>query len=390
MRNRSPRLLVLASTFPGAPGDGTPAFVRDLALQQAKTFEVLVVTPRVPGGAAVEETGGVRVERFRYFPRRWESLAHGAIIENLRSHPSAYLQVVPFVLAEAWAVRRAVRRFRPDVIHAHWIIPQGLVATLVAPSVPRVVTTLGGDLYALNTTPLRRLKSWVVRHAKVVTVMNAEMSQIVSALGAPAVQVLPMGADLASFRDAAELRTSEAGALRLLFVGRLVEKKGLAVLFDALRDVTAPFHLTVVGDGPLRAALEERAAGLPVTFVGQQGRADLARLYVEHDVVVVPSVLAVSGDKDGLPVAMLEAMGAGCAVIGSDLPGINEAVQNGVSGLLVPSGDAAALSAALERLAGDPHEVANLGKGAAHRAEAFSVEAVGRRYAGVLTDVARV
>jgi len=87
-----------------------------------------VVVPRVPGSAAVETGDGMRLERFRYFPGQWEDLAAGAIIENLRARPSRWLQVVPFFVAQVFAIRRAVRCYRPQVLHVHWIIPQGVVA----------------------------------------------------------------------------------------------------------------------------------------------------------------------------------------------------------------------------------------------------------------------
>ena len=217
--------------------------------------------------------------RFRYFWRSREDLADGAILENLRARRSRLVQVPFLLFAEYRAVRRLIRRRRPDVIHAHWIIPQGLVARLATRRIPTVVTTLGGDLYALRSGFARRLKSRVVRSAAAVTVMNDEMGAMAVALGAdPArVSVMPMGFDLSAF--SALTRRPDPDAVRLLFVGRLVEKKGLAVLLAALREAPpgAPWRLTVVGDGPLRPELERAAEGLPVAFAGQLGRADLAR-----------------------------------------------------------------------------------------------------------------
>lgn len=384
---RRPRLLVVASTFPGAPDDGTPAFVRDLAIRESQYFDTLVVAPRVPGASRSERLGPLEVVRFRYFPRRWEDLAHGAIIENLHASRWRYLQVLPFFVAETWAVWRAVATFRPDVLHVHWIIPQGIVTTAVARRVPAVVTTLGGDLYALNNALLRAVKRRVLRHAGAVTVMNAQMRSIVVQLGArpDSVHILPMGVELASF--AGPRRARPAGPLRVLFVGRLVEKKGLAILLEALGGVDG-VRLTVVGDGPLRAALARQAAGLAVTFVGQVGRSQLAALYRDHDVVATPSVPAASGDQDGLPVALLEAMASGCAVVASDLPGINEVIEDGVSGVLLPPGDVQALRDAIARLAHDVDATAALGAAARRRVENYSVGRRGEQYATLLRSVA--
>ncbi len=385
-----PRLLVLASTYPARPGDGTPSFVRDLALGMTEAFDIEVLAPAVPGGAGHERDGALTVTRFRYFGKRWENLADGAILENIRARRSRLLQVPFLLIAEYVAVRRAVRRHPPAVIHAHWIIPQGLVARLATRGIPTVVTTLGGDLYALRSGVAQRLKAKVVRSAAAITVMNEEMAGMVGNLGAnPAiVSVMPMGFDLSAF--SALTRRVDPDAVTLLFVGRLVEKKGLAVLLAALREFPpeAPWRLTVVGDGPLRPELERAAAGMPVSFVGQLGRADLAESYATADVAVFPSVRSASGDQDGLPVALLEAMGSGCAIVASDLPGLNHAVNDGESGLLVPPGDVPELARAIALLVHNPAERHRLAERGASQARRFDVSVVAAGYRDLLTRAA--
>jgi len=384
------RLLVIASTFPASAEDGTPAFVRDLAAYLSAEFDTTVLVPRVPGAPRAESIGGLCVRRFRYFPQRYEDLADGAIIENLRRRRSRWLQVLPLVTAETWALRRAVRRYRPDVLHIHWIIPQGLAALVAARKVPWLVTTLGGDVYALGDPVSTRLKTMVLRRAGAVTTMNEDMCRRLIDLGAPAgsTEVLPMGADISGIRAGAQAEERLPG--RLLFVGRLVEKKGAAVLLRALRALAGPpgWSLDIVGDGPLRAELQRAAVGLPVTFHGALGRSELARAYGRASIAVFPSVPAASGDQDGLPVSLLEAMGAGCAPVASRLPGIDAVVSDGVTGLLVPAGDAEELSRALRRVLDDRELSQRLGAAAAQQAEAFSVPAIGARYAGLLRGLA--
>lgn len=383
-----PRLLVLASTFPATADDGTPAFVRDLATHEAGEFDTVVIVPRVPGAPRRETGGGIVVQRFRYFPQRWEDLADGAILENLRRRPSRWLQVVPFLVAEAYALRRAVRRHRPDVIHLHWIVPQGFAALLGAPRVPWLVTTLGGDVYGLRDPVTTRVKRAVLRRAGAVTAMNADMITQLVEQGAPAgaTHVLPMGADVDTVRKAGAGVERVPG--RIVFVGRLVEKKGLAVLLEALRSVDGEWSLEVVGDGPLRAPLEAAAAGMPVRFLGALPRTELAKAYARAEVVAVPSVPAASGDQDGLPVALLEAMAAGCAVVGSRIAGIDAAVVDGDSGVLVPPGDPAALAEALGGLLADPVRRDKLGAAARARADEFSVAVIGERYVELLRGIA--
>jgi glycosyltransferase involved in cell wall biosynthesis len=170
-----------------------------------------------------------------------------------------------------------------------------------------------------------------------------------------------------------------------------VEKKGVAVLVDAVRRLPpGDWSVEVVGDGPLRPELERRAAGLPVTFRGALPRTEVAAAYARSEIVVVPSVSAASGDQDGLPVALLEAMSAGCAVIGSRIAGIDAVLADGDNGLLVPPGDADRLAAAIAALLADPERRAKLGAAARARSDGFSVDAVGRRYCALLRQVIEV
>jgi colanic acid/amylovoran biosynthesis glycosyltransferase len=286
------------------------------------------------------------------------------------------------------AIRREVRAVKPDVIHVHWLIPQGLAALIAAPTVPKLVTSHGGDVYGLRDRVSRRLFRAVLNNADAVTTMNTEMRDRLVELGAdPATTVvLSMGADVAAIRPLAAAAERRTG--RILFVGRLVEKKGVSVLLEALRllDVGG-YDLRVVGDGPLRSKLTSESSGVAATFVGVLGREALAAEFGAASIAVFPSVPAASGDQDGLPVALLEAMSAGCAVLASNLPGLRDAVEDGRSGLLTTPGSALELATALGRLLGDPALCDQLGRAAATRAEHFSVDAIGGRYVALLDEV---
>ncbi len=384
------RLMVVASTFPGRDGDGTPAFIQDLSSRLSESFDTIVLVPRVPGASRREQLGDVRVERFSYFPRRWEDLADGAILENLRAKPTRWLQVPPFILSEALHLRRLIREHRPHVVHVHWIVPQGIAALLAARSVPWVVTTLGGDVYALKDPLSRRLKRAVLRRARAVTTMNVQMrDRLVEAGADPAttyVQVL--GADMDGVRAVAAGQAEIPG--RLLFVGRLVEKKGATVLLDAVRRLPADqdWSLEIIGDGPLRDTLERQAEGLPVVFSGSASREELARAYARSTAVVVPSVSASSGDQDGLPTVVLEAMGAGRPIVASALPGIDEAVEHLQTGLLAPPDDRDTLAKALEHVLVDADLRARLGAAARLRSEDFTLDACAQRFTDILQTAA--
>jgi colanic acid/amylovoran biosynthesis glycosyltransferase len=221
-----------------------------------------------------------------------------------------------------------------------------------------------------------------------VTTMNTDMRDRLLELGAdPATTVvLSMGADVAAIRPLAAAVERRKG--RILFVGRLVEKKGVSVLLEALRLLDeSGYDLRVVGDGPLRSELTSQSSGLPASFLGLLGREALAAEFGAASIAVFPSVAAASGDQDGLPVALMEAMSTGCAVVASDLPGLRDAVEDGQSGLLTTPGSAQDLATALGRLLGDPQLCDQLGRAAVARSENFSVDAIGGRYVALLDEV---
>jgi glycosyltransferase involved in cell wall biosynthesis len=383
------RLLVLASTLPVSEGDGVPAFVLDIAREEAKRFDVTVLAPRVPGAYRTSQVGNVVIHRFPYFFTRWEDLADGAILDNLKAKPSRMIQVFPLLVAQVLAVRAMKRKLSPDAIHAHWIIPQGLTNMLTRPLVPTLITTHGGDIYALRSRPLEWIKKVVLRRAAAISTVNSEMAaKLISWSIDPAkVSVLPMGVPL---DETGSIQRGEARVDgSVLVVGRLVEKKGIGTLLSALRTQVQgrEWSLRIVGDGPLKESLQEQASGLPVLFLGQRGREEVLREMASASIVVLPSVVAASGDQEGLPVVLLEAAAMGAAIVASDISGINEVIISEENGLLVPQGDPVPLGAALCRLLDDAELRRRLGEAARDRAALYSTESIGARYAALIDTI---
>ena len=169
-------------------------------------------------------------------------------------------------------------------------------------------------------------------------------------------------------------RTDAGQGFGIVFVGRMVEKKGLAYLIAAvamLRERGHAARLDVVGDGPEEAALKAAAvrAGVAdaIVFHGRQPNEAVLRLMAGADCLALPSVTAADGDQEGIPVTLMEAMATGLPVVSTVHSGIPELVSDGETGLLVPERDVPALAAALERLMNEP----GLGPRHAARAQAF-------------------
>ena len=149
-------ILVLTSTFPRWHNDSEPGFVFELSRRLTDKFSITVLAPRSPGAKDEEVMDGMRVMRFGYFFRSLENLAthSGGIMGRLKANPFNYLLVPFFLLGQILALTRLLRRESFDLIHAYWIIPQGLAAhmalALARKQIPVVCTSHGGDMYALQ------------------------------------------------------------------------------------------------------------------------------------------------------------------------------------------------------------------------------------------------
>lgn len=362
------RVLVLTSTLPRSAEDGTPRFVLDLAERLAVTHDVVVLAPHAQGTLVHDSFGPVRIDRFRYLPSRWEALAYGGgISENLRNNRWLYLAVPFFLVAQILAIARHLRRERYDIIHAHWWIPQGFAAVVARFAarrrVPIVCTLHGADVFAFGRGAIRGVLAWVLSRCSVVCPVSGAVREVLPAnvLARSQVSIAPMGVDLEhTFRPAQDV---ERCSYEVVFVGRLVAKKGVEWLIRAFARVAAEapelgLNLRIVGDGPLRARcerlVEDNNLRCCVRFEGIVSHGALPRVLSRAAIAVVPSVVAATGDREGLGLTAIEAQGCGCAVIVSDTPSLVGVVENERTGLVVRQHDVSALAAAIVRLGRDP------------------------------------
>ncbi len=358
------KLLFVTHGFPRGPEDFAGRFLLDLAQgQRARGHEVMVVTPHDAGLPLDETMDGVLVRRFRYGSDAQETLAYrGTMADAVLRSWAARWRLLALIAAMRAAVRRAVREWRPDVVHVHWWFPGGLALWPGRLAAPCVITSHGTDLFLLDRAkPLRTLARRVFSRAAGVTVISAPLRARVEALGvAPdRISVAPMP----SAETAALPRRPVPG--RLLFLGRLIERKGAQVAIAALQHLVAKgadVHLRVVGDGPERAALEAQAQQLGlrdrVTFTGAVAPQEVRREYAEAEVFVMPAITDWKGEQEGFGLVLIEAIRAGVPVVGSASGGIADIIRDGETGLLVPERDAAALASAIEALRSDPPRAA--------------------------------
>jgi glycosyltransferase involved in cell wall biosynthesis len=396
MSGQRQRLLVLSSTYPRWRNDPEPAFVHELAKRLAAQFEVHVLCPHAYGAATIEQLDGVNVHRYRYAPARWELLVNnGGIVANLRLRPWLLLLVPGFLLSQAVTTWWLVRRLRPVVMHAHWLIPQGLVVAglgmLCCNYPPFLLTSHGADLFSLRGRLFTGLKRFVLGKAAGITVVSAGMQEVATGLGIHAddLQVAPMGVDLQHrfFADT----TVRRSASELLFVGRLVEKKGLRHLLDAMPMILAKrpdVTLSVVGFGPEAEVRKAQAQRLGiearVNFVGAMSQAELPDRYRRAAVFVAPFVEAESGDQEGLGLVCIEALGCGCPVVASNLPGTRKLPVT----LVKPGAPRDLAAAILAQLELTPVLRDAESRAASELLRPFDWTAVAERYASLLQQIA--
>jgi glycosyltransferase involved in cell wall biosynthesis len=266
-------------------------------------------------------------------------IAYGdGIAQNLRAKPWLVLLLPLFVGSLALAARRASRT--ADLVHAHWL-PSALAG--LATGKPVVLQVWGTDVELARRLP--RLARPLVRRARVVVAASQALADAARSLGAREVQVIPNGVEIPASPGTPEEPP------HVLYAGRLSEEKGVLELLEA----TAGLARVVVGDGPLRSRVPDAAGFVPPDELGPY--------YERAAVVCVPS------RREGYGVVAREAMAWGRPVVATAAGGLRDAVEDGVTGLVVPPRDPAALRAALERLLGDPSLRAELGANARRRAE---------------------
>jgi glycosyltransferase involved in cell wall biosynthesis len=359
------KVLFLTSSYPRNNDDSASVFLRYLANALTnRHVEVHVLAPS-EGKASKTIDGSVTVHRFQYFPVRLQNLAYGSgIIPNLSHSPWLWIQVPFFLWSMTQSLVRLLFKERPSVVHAHWVIPQGLIAVLAKPlhRTPVITTAHGADVFALRGMVKNRLKRLVLSRSDAWTANSgatAGAGGVDASVSTP--RIIPMGVDIELFAGGnreklrAQLCADES---LVLFVGRLVEKKGcgdllraLALLPESLRLRTT---LWIVGDGNQRHDLERTAKSLgigrKVCFWGAISNHRLPDFYAAADLFVAPSIEASSGDSEGLGVVFLEAFAGRACVIATCTGGISSVVIDNVTGLLVEPRNPKQLAATMAKL----------------------------------------
>ncbi|MDH5190209.1 MAG: glycosyltransferase family 4 protein [Gammaproteobacteria bacterium] len=360
------KVLMLTSSYPKNEDDNSSIFLKYLAESIAdKDIDVTILAPDHADIANRDSdfiNHSIKIHHFHYLPKKLQLLAYGSgILPNIKKHPLLIFQIPFFFFSMLFSLINICIKSKPDIIHAHWIIPQGLIAVIVGSilRIPVITTAHGADAYALNNRLLSSIKKYVISKSQIWTSNTASTANVIQMEKSKLV-IIPMGVDIQQFSsgDATVLRRNIEEENIILFVGRLVEKKGVRYLIEAFNNLTnsvkSQSKLWIVGSGNelslLQKIIEDYKLSDYIKFFGDISNKDLPSYYAAADIFVAPSIIDSSGDTEGQGVVLIEALASRTPVISTNTGGIHEVISNNKTGLLVEPAQPEQLAKAIEQL----------------------------------------
>jgi glycosyltransferase involved in cell wall biosynthesis len=371
-------VVMVTTSYPRFPGDGVGSFIEPIAKGvAARGHEVHIVAPWHPALTRQTVEDGVHFHFFRYAPVAPLNVFGYAtgLRADTQLRLAAWMMAPLAMTSGAWKTLRVATKRRATVLHAHWVVPGGVIAALAARGLPLVISAHGSDVFVAERNDAARAAARrALRRAGWVTACSDDLRLRTINLGAdPArTETVLYGVDASRFAPSGSVREEVRrelgiGDAPLVFsAGRLVRKKGFEHLIAAARLLGETFpdlRVVIAGEGDLRDELQAltQSAGGRVTLIGFRSQDDVGRLSAAADVVVVPSVRDEAGNVDGLPNFALEALSTATPVIATRIGGLPQAIEDGKTGRLVVERDPAALADAIRDLLWHPTRAHDLG-----------------------------
>lgn len=368
------KIVILGSTFPLEDDDAQVPWLRSTARRLLeKGHDVTVIAPAFRGRQS-HKIDGVPVKRFRYAPASWEMLTHDSGAPNKVTQSKLLkLLTIPYLITGFLAVLWHLVSKRPDVINVHWPFPHGLMAWLPARLTgTRIVSTCHGAELAIvrGSGFLSKTLRWLLHQSDAVTCNSSHTKKQITDLAGDnfPVHVLPYGSTVPEYVDRGERRPADAPKL-LLTCGRIIERKGLPYLIEALPSILKQQAVTLVitGEGDQKASVQklvaERGLESHVEFAGFVSNERLGELYRTADLYVHPSIHDSRGDTEGLGVVLIEALANKRPVVACGVGGIVDIIKHDQTGILVEEKNASALAEAVNEVLSDSEKSKRLAEG---------------------------
>ena len=339
-----------------------------------------------------ENIDNLKIHRFLYFLPGLEKLAYGGILPNIKKNKFLLLQVPSLFIFQLSKLIRLVRRYNIGILHSHWLLPQGLSGAITKKifNIRHVLTIHGGDLFVLSRLPLSKLLiKFIIKNTDHVTCINKEIkNNLISIIGKryeDKLSIIPMGVNIKDYKNNFRFNKN------ILFLGRLADKKGVEYLLEAIKLLkNKEVKVLIAGDGPLRKKLEEfvklNKIHDQVKFLGYVTGKEKINLIKSCGIFIIPSIVTSYGDREGLPVSLLEAMAASKTIIATNVGGIKEIIKNNYNGLLIKQKSPEDIVNAINKLFKNKNLAKRLGINARKTVLDYDWKIIGEKYYKILTN----
>lgn len=341
-----PTILLTTSTFPRHKEDTIPSFILDLAIALTANWQVIVLTPYQKGSKIEDNISGVKVYRYKYMLSPWQNLAgEGGIYPKIKKN-WLYTLVVPFFLFFQFiATIRIIKKEKVQLIHAHWLFPQGFIARLahIITHIPYGVSSHGSDISQLTLAPFKLIHRFTLHKAQFITTVSQDLADKISQYSQIKAQIVPMGIQSEYFT----IQRHNIKPTHLISVGRLDKQKGFQNIIKAISHLPAEYHYTIIGEGPARDYLEnliqEYKVSNKVTLLGSQTPQQIRQAYQSAGIYIHPAY------NEGLGLTVIEAMAAKIPVIVNHISTLTQHIQQG-DGIAIDTSDIQQLQQALQQI----------------------------------------
>ncbi len=366
------RILFVSSTFPETPEESLDWIGEFTKTIVEKGHKVMVLASHTAGTQKEQVFNKMKIKRFQYFwPSSLQKVAYGeGIAENTKKSLLAKTQLLLYVISNTFAVRKAVKEFKPDIVQALWSFPQGWAAALIKKEFgfPLAIHLFGAEVYLAKNYGMPSLARWPTKHAELVTANSQATKEAALEIGIKkSMKILFYGGiDTKKFnpKNSGKKLRKELGLEKepmIFALGRIVERKGFIYLVRAMPLILKKFpkaKLVIGSTGPEKEKIEKEANKLKVEksviFAGRIPNNSLTEYYAACSVFCLPAIVDSRGETEGgQGVVIGEAMATGKPVVASDIGGIPDAVKHNLNGLLVEQKNPKQLANAICKILSD-------------------------------------
>ncbi len=385
------KLLVVSSSFPMKVGDGLSPFVWEYCVHLKKRgWDITAVVPHHRGLEREEVWDDIKIRRFKYLPQRFEDMAYsGGIMPGIRKKPWKMIKVPFFIYSMYKETLRLLNRDDFDLVNFHWLFPAcfWLGRFSRKSSVPVVLTAHGTDIHLALRKPFGMFANKGLRRSASLTLNSRYMKGLLKEFDLPAkTEIIPMGVDTEIFHPGSHKPSRSS---KIIFLGRVIEQKGIEVLLDAFSRVLSEMpeaELEIIGYGPEKDRLIRKVKELgmenSVRLCGRVRYDELPERYRSARALALPSMT-----PEGLGISAVEAGACGIPTVTFGLGGTVELVKHEDTGLVVEK-SRDALAEGLVKILTDDDLVDRLGENARKKvAEQYGWDILSKKFDKLFRDI---